>query len=194
MTDDPTQNLSRAKRQRRERILDAAELAFRSEGFRGATMERIAEAAGMSKVTVYGYFPDKEAAFRAVAQRFAIRLAQVFDDALRAPGRLVERISNALIAKHAAVRETVRRSAAAPDIFAASDRIASEIFLDLDRALTEQIVDALAREGAEEPERVGRLLFDATSGIARHGPVTSDLGADIALLVSAMLHRTAAGP
>jgi AcrR family transcriptional regulator len=51
---------------RRQRILDAAEDVFIRIGYGAATMEEIARAAGMSKKTLYGMFPDKRALFTAL--------------------------------------------------------------------------------------------------------------------------------
>jgi TetR/AcrR family transcriptional repressor of mexJK operon len=51
---------------RRRRILDAAERVFTRIGYGAATMEEIARAAGMSKKTLYGMFPDKRALFTAL--------------------------------------------------------------------------------------------------------------------------------
>ena len=46
---------------RRERILEAAERAFAAHGFHAATMQHVAEAAGMSAGNLYRTFPSKEA-------------------------------------------------------------------------------------------------------------------------------------
>jgi TetR/AcrR family transcriptional regulator, mexJK operon transcriptional repressor len=54
---------------KRELILDAAERVFFAQGFSAATIERIAADAGVSKVTVYGHFGDKETLFEAVVMR-----------------------------------------------------------------------------------------------------------------------------
>ena len=47
--------------ERRERILEAAERAFAAHGFHAATMQHVAEAAGMSAGNLYRTFPSKEA-------------------------------------------------------------------------------------------------------------------------------------
>ena len=47
--------------ERRERILAAAERAFVEHGFHAATMQHVAEAAGMSAGNLYRTFPSKEA-------------------------------------------------------------------------------------------------------------------------------------
>lgn len=52
---------SRIQRKNREAILDAALDVFSQYGFRGATLDQIAEAAGLSKPNLLYYFPSKEA-------------------------------------------------------------------------------------------------------------------------------------
>ncbi|MHA6324225.1 TetR family transcriptional regulator C-terminal domain-containing protein [Roseivivax sp. CAU 1753] len=53
--------LSRIQRRNRKRILDAALDVFAAEGFRGATLDEIAERAGMSKPNMLYYFDSKSA-------------------------------------------------------------------------------------------------------------------------------------
>lgn len=52
---------TRIQRQNFETILDAALDVFSAHGFRGATIDEIAKAAGMSKPNLLYYFPSKEA-------------------------------------------------------------------------------------------------------------------------------------
>lgn len=58
-----TDQAPRTKIQQRNRsaILDAALEVFSSQGFRGATLDQIAEGAGLSKPNLLYYFPSKEA-------------------------------------------------------------------------------------------------------------------------------------
>lgn len=60
-----------------EEILEAAIAVFSRSGFESASMDRVAEEAGASKRTVYNYYPSKEALLRAVAERFAIEMAEL---------------------------------------------------------------------------------------------------------------------
>lgn len=53
---------------KRAAILEAAKRLFASEGFAGASMDQIAAAAGVSKLTVYSHFGDKEALFAAAVR------------------------------------------------------------------------------------------------------------------------------
>jgi TetR/AcrR family transcriptional regulator len=52
---------SRIQQRNRELILDAALEVFSLHGFRGATLDQIAEVAGLSKPNLLYYFPSKEA-------------------------------------------------------------------------------------------------------------------------------------
>ena len=52
------------------RILAAAEAEFVRHGYSGATMERIAAGAGMSKRTLYRHFPDKLAVLSALLRAY----------------------------------------------------------------------------------------------------------------------------
>lgn len=52
---------SRIQTRNREAILEAALQVFSAHGFRGATLEQIAETAGLSKPNLLYYFPSKEA-------------------------------------------------------------------------------------------------------------------------------------
>lgn len=56
--------LTRIQRKKRETILDAALEVFSAEGFRGATLDRIAAEAGLSKPNLLYYYPSKEAVFQ----------------------------------------------------------------------------------------------------------------------------------
>lgn len=56
-----------------EAILTGAMQEFLAQGYAGARVDRIVEAAGVSKATVYRHFPDKEALFNALVRRLAAR-------------------------------------------------------------------------------------------------------------------------
>ncbi len=80
----PTQDRSR---QRVERILDAAARTFAEVGYEAATTEAIAERAGTSIGSVYQFFPNKQALFDAIAQRYLDRSRALFDG-LMSPGAI----------------------------------------------------------------------------------------------------------
>lgn len=55
-----------ARAESRQRILHAAGEVFTEDGFESATMKRIAEVCGITKVTIYAHYRDKERLYRAV--------------------------------------------------------------------------------------------------------------------------------
>jgi TetR/AcrR family transcriptional repressor of mexJK operon len=54
---------------KRDAILDVATKLFMAKGFHATSMDDIAHDAGMSKLTLYRRFPDKQSLFRAVVER-----------------------------------------------------------------------------------------------------------------------------
>lgn len=75
-----TEPRSRIQKRNREVILDAALDVFSAHGFRGATLDQIAEGAGLSKPNLLYYFPSKEAVHSALLTG----LLQTWLDPLRA--------------------------------------------------------------------------------------------------------------
>lgn len=58
-------------------VLDGARQVFLAEGYEGANVDDIAKAAGVSKATLYSYFPDKRLLFMEVARGECHRQADV---------------------------------------------------------------------------------------------------------------------
>lgn len=64
-----TQRRTRIQEEKEEQILEAALDVFSRHGFRGATIDEIADVAGMSKPNLLYYFRTKEAMHRALIER-----------------------------------------------------------------------------------------------------------------------------
>lgn len=69
MSDVRQKPLTAAQGDRRKAILDAAKLVFFEDGYQVASMDRVADAAGTTKRTVYSYFPSKAALFGAAVEQ-----------------------------------------------------------------------------------------------------------------------------
>ncbi len=74
---NPRRRLSRdeARQLTRERLLDAASEVFKRQGYNGASLDAVAEAAGYTKGAVYSNFATKAELFMALLQRYAARVA-----------------------------------------------------------------------------------------------------------------------
>lgn len=68
-----------------DQVLEGARAIFMRDGFEGASVDDIARAAGVSKATMYAYFPDKRLLFMEVAKgeccRQAAEAEALVDDA-----------------------------------------------------------------------------------------------------------------
>jgi AcrR family transcriptional regulator len=80
-----------------ERIAEAATAVFMRDGFGGASLERIAEAAGASKATLYSRFSGKEALFGEVVSRICERKFKPIYENIRASGPIEERLMSAVL-------------------------------------------------------------------------------------------------
>src|SRR2546421_12720937 len=67
---------------RRPLVLDAALREFVAHGYRGTSMEAIAEAAKVSKPVVYECYPSKEKLFRALLEREERKLGEAVASSL----------------------------------------------------------------------------------------------------------------
>lgn len=80
-----TSNSKKLRRQEAETlILSAAEKVFAEAGFGGATMQLIADVAGLPKANLHYYFPTKELLYRQVVQHIFeiwLKAADSFDQA-----------------------------------------------------------------------------------------------------------------
>ncbi|MEK6755383.1 MAG: TetR/AcrR family transcriptional regulator [Bacteroidota bacterium] len=84
----------REKEQRREEILNAAQKVFFEKGLQLATMDEIAEAAELSKGTLYLYYKSKEDLYLAVLVQGMETLRGMFAKATSTDQPTVERIKN----------------------------------------------------------------------------------------------------
>ena len=84
----------REKEARREEIIDAAQKIFFQKGLQIATMDEIAEAAELSKGTLYLYYKSKEDLYLAVMMRGMDTLHDMFSGVLSADHPTLKAIAN----------------------------------------------------------------------------------------------------
>jgi AcrR family transcriptional regulator len=78
--------------ERRSMLLDMAAVVILRFGYRKTTLEDIAAEAGVSRATVYNYFPSKEEVFRAIIDREMERYREVSQAAIPTLGLPDERL------------------------------------------------------------------------------------------------------
>lgn len=121
-----------------DQVLQGARDVFLKDGFEGASVDDIARAAGVSKATLYSYFPDKRLLFAEVARCESLRQAD----------------SSLEVTKCCDTPEEVLRDAAR--------RISGFLTSKLGQA----ILRMTAAESARFPE-LGRMFYRSGPGLVR---------------------------
>ena len=153
MTALPRRQQNRLDRERR--ILDAALKVFSQSGYSGASMDAVAAESGLSKPTLYQYFPAKEALFQAMMLGKRNLMRSAFD---QPSGQGMVRDLYDFAWDYA---DTVMR----PDMLAIARLIIGEVqrFPEIGRVYQASGPDMLLREimGYLKARRAdGRLAFD----------------------------------
>ncbi len=80
-----------------ERILEAADAQFREFGLRRTSLDRVAKAAGVSRITLFRRFANRDALVGAVVARAGQRLISEFDAAIPKAGGLEDRFVQGVV-------------------------------------------------------------------------------------------------
>lgn len=139
-----TATLSRNSEATKTQLLDAAEVEFAVTGLIGARMEAIAAHTGVTKATIYYYFPSKEELYRAV-------LGRCFTEALE----MMEQLQLDCLPPDAAL---VRLLEQMLDCMSQNPRIGSILSLE-----------AIQNKGKYYPKQLGDLLYGTIIEILNQG-------------------------
>ena len=153
MTQLPKREQNRLNRERA--ILDAALKVFAATGYSGATMDAVAAEAGVTKPTLYSYFPSKESLFQAMMLGKRDAMLDVFEHPSD-QGMVADLLIFAW-----AYADTVMR----PEMLSLARLIIGEVqrFPEIGRAYQASGPDHLLRgimRYLESQCRAGRLVFD----------------------------------
>jgi AcrR family transcriptional regulator len=179
----------------RERLCDAAARLFASRGREGFTMRDLARELGVSPMTPYRYFKDKDAILAAVRARAFDKFAQALEAAFAQPGD---------------ARARARASRDAYIGFALGDPVAYKLMFDVSqqdgdhpelaaaakraRASLTRHIHPLVDAGllAGDPELLGRIFWAMLHGAVML-QLAGKLECDLRLLVGKALRALAAG-
>lgn len=130
----------------RERVCDVAERLFADKGADGVTMRELAAALGVSAMTAYRYFKDKDHILAAVRARAFTRFAECLEKAWAGPGDVGQR---AVAKRDAYVR------------FARENPASYKLMFDLsqpDEAKYPELVEAGARAKVQMTNHVREMV------------------------------------
>lgn len=165
----------------RAAILDAAERAFRAEGYRGARMEDIAREADVAIGSIYNHFGDKDGLYHALAERsvelFGRYMAQAYV-AGETPLEQVMAAGDAYLRFHLEHPGAFRFLAfdgvetgppIADDALAARLTANIEALLDEFRDTIQQAIDAGEARPELDAHQLSRFLWGAWNGVVALG-------------------------
>ena len=107
---------------KRKAIVDAAIASFFDLGYAATSIEQVAAAAGVSKVTVYNHFTDKRGLFTAAVEQECERIRSYFTVPMLPDGTLRERLAE--------IGKAMVAFLSRPEMVQFERRIAAEIELD----------------------------------------------------------------
>ncbi|MCW5890636.1 MAG: TetR/AcrR family transcriptional regulator [bacterium] len=159
----------------RARILAGALERFTAYGYRRTALEDIAQAAGLSRASVYVHFRNKEDVFRALARQLHTEGLAAAESAAAADGPLAVRLRALFTAKLTPVATLARTSPHAAELLDENDRVAGDVAAEFRKRLVRvlaRLVAAAIAAGEVDPARVGlsargaaELIVDGVKGI-----------------------------
>jgi AcrR family transcriptional regulator len=188
--------------ERRTQLLHVALEQFAAHGYHLTSMNRVAEAAGVTKPVLYQHFRSKKALYRELLEDVSIRLSEAISEATAAAHGPRQQVEAGLRSYFAYV---VEHRAAATILFGGGDRRDGE-FSDAIRRVEESIVEVIAPlirvEGLDDDGRrlLAHGIVGLTEGTSRHWvaggyePSPDDLAARVAELAWAGLRGVHATP
>lgn len=179
-TETPARGARRAARTRAA-ILDAAEAAFRVDGYRGTRMEDVALSADVAVGSIYNHFGDKDGLYHALAERSAELFARYMGAAYAAGATPLEQVmacGDAYLRFHLEHPGAFRFLAfdgveAGPPIGddAAAGEITSRLeeILDAFRATIQAAMDEGEVRSSLDAHQLSRFLWGAWNGVVALG-------------------------
>jgi AcrR family transcriptional regulator len=157
-TEQPRRRMTAAAR--RQVIADAAAVLFSERGYRGASIEAIARASGVTPPVVYEHFESKRELYRELLERHFAELREVWGEHFVGDGLLRERVARsfdawfAYVEVHPFAGRVLFRYSTDPEIEAVHAEVAArsrEAILPLFAAEpgAENVAGSIADEGIE---------------------------------------------
>ena len=178
----------------RSEILDAAAAAFIRYGYKRVTMGDIAEGAGISRPTLYGVFPNKEAVFRGVVRQFHDSALAEIRERVESVGTLPGRLEIAFEVWLIRPFRMVHESPDAKELLESTHAFASEAFERSYREF-EALLASLIEPFADRLKLIDMTpgeLASALSAAGRGMKAHARDGAELLRLVSGLIRMTVA--
>jgi AcrR family transcriptional regulator len=180
------QYLSTASKSTSAKALNAALNLFARHGYNRTSMADVAEAAGISRATLYVHFKDKEALVRALADNVVNELLQHMRDAWQADATFGKNLEAAILAKDVPLHRLRHTSPHGGELLFSSSKAISACAQILEAGFIEFLCSR-----AKEETDVSRH-FEIFGGVAAFGVFVAQAAAGLKdVIASEDLYRAA---
>lgn len=149
------------------RILNAALRCFARHGLSRTTMSDIAEAAELSRTSLYKHYPNREAVFRALVARVNQGVRRAVVDAAATPGGLAERLHAVASARVAWAFDALRLSEHGHELIDAKDELCGASTRETETEFIALLARIIAAAGptATSPKKAAEILAKCLPGL-----------------------------
>lgn len=149
------------------RILNAALGCFARHGLSRTTMGDIAEAADLSRTSLYKHYPNREAVFRALVVRVNQGVRRAVTEAAATPGGLAERLHAVAVARVAWAFDALHLSEHGHELIDAKDELCGGPTQETEAEFVALLARIIAAGGptATPPAEAAQILAKCLPGL-----------------------------
>tara|TARA_R110000824_G_scaffold9262_1_gene41534 strand:+ start:378 stop:938 length:561 start_codon:yes stop_codon:yes gene_type:complete len=167
------------------RLLDGAMQQFNRHGFAKTSMSDIAEAAGISRTSLYKHFSTKEAVFKGLSERINSRVYETVVAAYSDSGPWNKRLLAVINARVSWVYELLHQSEYGRELINEKNRICGGEILAANDRLKSLVARLLEEEFKEKSKAdlLASLLIQSVNGVLEKAHTSKEAEANVTLLV-----------
>jgi AcrR family transcriptional regulator len=178
---------------KRSRILDAAQSLFLSYGVKRTALDDVVREAGIAKGTLYLYFDSKDALFAAIAERLCAETLRNAEEAIASSSSITPRIVGCLDAYIGSMHRLTAQSPHVAELTESKEALAAPIFSAFNRKMRDLLRKVLKDGGIARADGVDMFLAAAIgtleTGESTAKPYRARLTALTDILVAGLKHN-----
>jgi AcrR family transcriptional regulator len=178
---------------KRSRILDAAQSLFLSYGVKRTALDDVVREAGIAKGTLYLYFDSKDALFAAIAERLCAETLRNAEEAIASSSSITPRIVGCLDAYIGSMHRLTAQSPHIAELTESKEALAAPIFGAFNRKMRDLLRKVLKDGGIAQADAVDMFLAAAIgtleTGESAAKPYRARLTALTDILVAGLKHN-----
>jgi AcrR family transcriptional regulator len=157
-----------AGKDKRTRILDAAQSLFLRYGVKRTALDDVVREAGIAKGTLYLYFDSKDALFAAIAERLCAEMLCNTEEAIAASPSITSQIVGCLDAYIGSMHRLTAQSPHIAELTESKEAVAATIYDTFNRKMRSMLRKVL-KDGGIERTDAAEMFFAAAVGTLKTG-------------------------